>query len=215
MEISISHLRQTFQINNTELLQEIAQHGKYMRFPPGTMILNPGSYVKVLPLVLSGVVKVIQEDQAGKEVFLYYLEPGETCAMSLTCSSTQQPSQIKAITEDDTELIAVPIDQHDRWLHTWREWEAFVANTYATRFQALLHTIDSIAFKNMDERLIDYLRTKFDQLSTDQLTITHQEIANELGTSREVISRLLKQLERKELITLGRNRVMINKLLPQ
>ena len=212
MDIDISQLRRTFRLSNAELLQAIAQHGKYLSFPAGTIILNSGSYIKVLPLVLSGIVKVIREDPEGNEVFLYYLEPGETCAMSLTCCSTQRPSQIKAVAEDFTEIIAVPIEQHERWLHTWREWEALVAHTYATRFQALLHTIDSIAFKNMDERLMEYLKTKFRQLSTSQLTITHQEIANELGTSREVISRLLKQLEKQELINLGRNKVKIARL---
>ncbi|WPP49707.1 Crp/Fnr family transcriptional regulator [Catalinimonas niigatensis] len=211
MDININQFRQAFHISHPELLQEIEKYGKAMTFLPGETIINYGNYIKVVPLILSGSVKVIKEDEEGKEVFLYYLKPGETCAMSLTCCSTYQPSQIKAVAEDATELIAIPVEKHEQWMNHYREWKELVGRTYANRFDELLQTIENIAFKNMDERLVEYLQTKFHNLNTSLLNITHQEIANELGTSREVISRLLKQLERKGMIILGRNKVMLKK----
>lgn len=211
MEVNINQLKQTFQISRPELLQEIEKFGKVLKFSPGDTIINYGNYIKTVPLILSGSVKVIKEDDEGKEVFLYYLKPGQTCAMSLTCCSTYQPSQIKAVTEETTELIAIPVDKHEQWMNQFREWKELVGRTYATRFDELLQTIENIAFKNMDERLLEYLKAKFHTLNTSSLNITHQEIANELGTSREVISRLLKQMERKGMVALGRNKVMLKR----
>lgn len=211
MEINLNQIRQLFHISHPELLQEVEKYGKAMAFPPGETIINYGNYIKTVPLILSGSVKVIKEDEEGKEVFLYYLKPGQTCAMSLTCCSTYQPSQIKAVTEEPTELIAIPVDKHEQWMNQYREWKELVGRTYATRFDELLQTIENIAFKKMDERLVEYLQAKFQTLNTTSLHITHQEIANELGTSREVISRLLKQLEHKGMVTLGRNKIRNSK----
>jgi len=212
MSTPVSLLSQTFEINQRKLLEAIAKEGISLSFSAGDTIINYGSYIKTVPLLLSGSVKVIREDEEGREMLLYYLRPGETCAMSLTCCSTYQPSQIKAIAEEDTELIAVPVALHEQWTHQFRGWKEFVAKTYANRYQELLLTIDSIAFKNMDERLMTYLRTKFQQLKTTTLNITHQEIARDLGTSREVISRLLKQMEKQGYVTLGRNKVQLQNL---
>ncbi|MGB3779072.1 MAG: Crp/Fnr family transcriptional regulator [Tunicatimonas sp.] len=210
MNIDLIQLRQVFHIGSVDLSEEIVRHGTVHRFLPGDTLIDYGRYIKTVPLVLSGSVKVIRQDEAGREVFLYYLKPGETCAMSLTYCSAYQPSLIKAVAEEETTVMAVPVEQHERWMNDYREWKELVATTYAVRFQELLHTIDSIAFKKMDERLLEYLHRKFEQLGTHELAITHQEIANELGTSREVISRLLKQLEKHDIVRLGRNRILRN-----
>jgi len=212
MEEYINKAKQTFKLSNPELLAALATHARHVKFATGETLINYGNYIKTVPLILSGSIKVIKEDEEGKEVFLYYLKPGETCAMSLTCCSTYQPSQIKAVAEESTELLSVPVNKHEEWMNHYREWKELVGRTYATRFDELLQTIENIAFKNMDERLIEYLQAKFKHLKTEQLNITHQEIANELGTSREVISRLLKQLERDGAISLGRNKVIRNTL---
>ncbi len=207
--MKIDKVREAFQISHPDLLREISDYGKWLAFSPGEVLIKYGTYIKMVPLIVSGTVKVIKEDEEGKEVFLYYLKPGETCAMSLTCCSTQQPSQIKAVAEETSELVSIPLEKHDQWMNQYSEWKALVGRTYATRFDELLQTIEQIAFKKMDERLVNYLQAKFQQLNTSVLNITHQEIANELGTSREVISRLLKQLEHQDYIALGRNKVLL------
>jgi CRP/FNR family transcriptional regulator len=140
---------------------------------------------------------------------LYYIESGETCAVSLTCCSTSTPSDIKAVAEEKTVILGVPVRKHEQWTNEYRQWKDFVALTYQKRFQELLLTIDAIAFQKMDERLLGYLITKSKQLKSLELSITHQEIASELGSSREVISRLLKQLEKKKLVELGRNIIYV------
>ncbi len=208
MNFNENDIKQVFkQLHHPDLLKELEQYGKWATFHPGDIMINYGHSIKTVPLVMSGSIKVIRQDEEGNEIFLYYLKPGQTCAMSLTCCSTYQPSQIRAEAEDTTLILAIPIDRHEQWMNRFREWKELVANTYSLRFQELLQTIDSIAFKKMDERLLEYLHLKFQQRDSLSLTITHQEIANELGTSREVISRLLKQMERRGIVTLGRNKI--------
>src|SRR5690606_15243394 len=163
----------------------------------------------MIPIILKGAVKVLRTDDEGHDLFLYYIEGGETCALSLTCCNTATASDIKAIAEEKTTLLGVPVRKHEEWMNSFRQWKDFVALTYQKRFQELLLTIDNIAFKKMDERLLRYLSVKSQQLKKLELPITHQEIANELGTSREVVSRLLKQLEKKKIVELGRNVVYV------
>lgn len=196
-------------LTSKELLQEIERHGIYREIPSEEIIIDFGQYIKTVPLILSGRVKVVRQDDSGKELFLYYVYPGETCAMSLTCCLANQRSEIKAIAEEDTSLIAIPVFLAEHWLQQYPDWKNLVMQTYSVRFRDLLNTIDSIAFRKMDERLEEYLFAKKKATQSDVLNITHQEIATELGTSREVISRLLKQLERRGKIQLGRNRIRI------
>jgi CRP/FNR family transcriptional regulator len=140
---------------------------------------------------------------------LYYLETGETCALSLTCCSAARPSQIKAVVEEQVSLLFIPIQIHEQLVDEFKQWKDFVSTTYQHRFQEMLTVLDAVAFKRMDERLMNYIVTKMKQLKSNELHTTHQEIANELGTAREVISRLLKQLEKKKWIELGRNVIYI------
>jgi CRP/FNR family transcriptional regulator len=192
-----------------KLLEKLIEKGQIMRLEPGKILMEPGKFVKMVPIVLEGSIKIMRMDEDGKELFLYYLDAGETCALSLTCCSAARPSEIKAVVEEPTVLIGVPINVHEQLTDEFKQWKDFVSSTYQSRFQELLIALDAVAFRRMDERLMRYIVTKMKQHKTNELHTTHQEIANELGTSREVISRLLKQLEKKKWIELGRNVIYI------
>ncbi|MBB6325476.1 CRP/FNR family transcriptional regulator [Algoriphagus iocasae] len=192
-----------------KLLQAILEKGQIIHLEPGKILMEPGQYIKMVPIVLEGSIKILRMDEEGKELFLYYLDAGETCALSLTCCSASKPSEIKAIVEEETTLIGIPIAVHEQWSNEFKQWKDFVSNTYQSRFQEMLVALDAVAFKRMDQRLMQYIVTKMKQYKANELQTTHQEIANELGTSREVISRLLKQLEKKKWIELGRNKIYI------
>lgn len=210
MVMEIEELKQKLpNITDPSLLQALLSHGKILDFQPGKVITEPGQFIKMVPIVLEGSIKILRMDEDGKELFLYFLEPGETCAMSLTCCTASRPSEIKAVTEERTQILAVPIEKHEEWSDHYKQWKDFVAITYQTRFHEMLVALDAVAFKRMDERLMRFIVTKMKQHKTNELHTTHQEIANELGTSREVISRLLKQLEKKKWIELGRNVIYV------
>ncbi len=192
-----------------KLLQEMVDKGTVLTFEEGSALLQPGQFVQMVPIVLEGAIKIMRLDEEGRELFLYHLDPGETCALSLTCCVASKPSEIRAIAEQQTVILNIPVSQHEIWSDRFKQWKEFVSNTYQTRFQELLNVLDAVAFKRMDERLMRYILIKMKQQKTNELHTTHQEIANELGTSREVISRLLKQLEKKKWIELGRNVIYI------
>jgi len=196
-------------LTDPKLLDRLLDKGQFSTFDPGKTLMEPGQFVKAVPLVLEGSIKIMRVDEDGKELFLYYLEPGETCALSLTCCSASKPSEIKAVIEEKATLLFVPIQVHEQLTDEFKQWKDFVSSTYQHRFQEMLTVLDAVAFKRMDERLMNYIVTKMKQLKTNELHITHQEVANELGTAREVISRLLKQLEKKKWIELGRNVIYI------
>ncbi len=191
------------------LFEEVLKKGRLMEYKAGEVLIEPGQYIKMVPIILKGLVKVLRTDTQGRELFLYYLEPGQTCAVSLTCCSSLKKSEIKAVAEEDTRVWGIPFLYHEEWHHEYRQWKEFVAQTYQSRFQELLMAMDEIAFKKMDERLLTYITTKARQLKSNELSITHQAIATDLGTSREVVSRLLKQLEHARLIELGRNKIYV------
>lgn len=208
--MTISEL-QTLLPNFTDptLLQALLDKGQIIHLEPGKVLMEPGQFVKMVPIVLKGAIKILRMDDEGKELFLYYLDAGETCALSLTCCSASRPSEIKAVVEEQTILMGIPIIAHEQFSDEFKQWKDFVANTYQRRFNELLNALDAVAFKRMDERLMRYIVTKMKQYKSNELHTTHQEIANELGTSREVVSRLLKQLEKKKWIELGRNVIYI------
>ena len=188
-------------------MADIEEQGRIMEVPAGMTIMDIGGYIKVMPLVTKGAIKVLREDENGDELFLYFLYPGQSCAMTVQCCMANAPSAVRAIAEDDTELIALPVEVMDKWLQEHISWKNFVLNTYSERFTELLNTIDSIVFQNLDERLMDYMKEKAKIAGSRIIKTTHQEIAYDLHSSREVISRLLKQLEKKGGIKLGRNKV--------
>ncbi|MEY3344127.1 MAG: hypothetical protein RL090_1811 [Bacteroidota bacterium] len=194
-----------------QLIAEMEIHGKLMNLPAGTVMLEPGSYVKSIPLLVKGSIKVMRQGADANEILLYYVSPMETCAMSLTCCVSNQKSNVKAVAEEDTVLVSLPVAKSDEWMSAYPSWKQFIMQTYRNRFEELLKTIDGIAFHKVDERLYKYLIEKSNLLKTHEINISHQQIAEELNSSREVISRLLKQLEQRGVLSVGRNRITIHK----
>lgn len=210
MEHMENVIRENFpDIYEQNLIEAIIKHGRLMKVPAGDALIDIGGYIKFMPLVIEGNIKVMREDDTGDEIFLYYLRPGQACAMTLNCCMANKPSEVSAIAVDDTKFIAIPVEVMDDWLRNFRSWQNFVLNTYSNRFNELLATVDSIAFLQLDERLLKYLEEKASVLDTREMTTTHQDIAYDLNSSREVISRLLKQLEKRGMIELGRNKVKL------
>ncbi len=195
------------QLAEKSLQEEIAAVGRVITFKSGEIILDIGSYIKSMPLIISGLIKAVREDSDGNEIFLYYLSNGETCSMSFTCCLMNKKSEIRTIAEEDTILIAIPSKYMDEWMSKHASWRNWVMKSYELRMQELLKTIDSIAFQKMDERLLAYLQHKAQKLHTTILHTTHQEIAYDLNASREAVSRLLKQLEIEKKVILGRNKI--------
>lgn len=199
-------------IQSVELLKLIESNSNIKSFKDGDIIIDNGIPIKFIPLVIEGNIKILREDDLGNELLMYYLSPGDTCSMSLTCCMTNKQSEIRAVAVGDLSMITIPVEFMDEWMLKFKDWKNFVMNTYRKRFEELLVTIDQIAFKKMDERLVTYLLNKQDLNQDSLISITHQEIANDLNSSREVISRLLKQLEKKGDISLQRNFIDISKL---
>ncbi len=189
------------------LLLEIEQEGIAMTFSEGEKIMDIGAYVKGIPLLISGVIKILREDEDGDELLLYYLERGDTCSMTMACCLGDTKSEIRAIAETDVSLILVPIRKMEEWISKYRSWRNFVFESYHNRLNELLHTIDGIAFHNMDQRLVDYLKGKARISKTSTIQVTHQQIADDLHSSRVVMSRLLKKLEQLGHIRLHRNAI--------
>ena len=201
-------LKQHFPLLQEPGLQDlIEKHGQLINASAGSVIIDFGGYIRNIPLLIKGSIKVLREDEQGNEVLLYYLGIGETCAMSLTSCISHEKSAIKAVVEEDVSMIVIPVRFMDEWLSQFKSWKNFVMDVYRKRFAEMLHFIDSIAFMKMDERLLKYLSDKAKITGKQVFHVTHQEIAYDLNSSREVISRLLKKLEKMGKIQLGRNKI--------
>ncbi|MEH6619154.1 Crp/Fnr family transcriptional regulator [Maribacter arcticus] len=192
-----------------ELINEIVQVGTFKEVPEGYKLIEIGDYLRGMPLLISGVIKILREDEDGDELLLYYLEKGDTCSMTMACCMGDTKSEIRAIAETDAKLIMVPIQKMEEWTIKYKSWRNFVFNSYHVRLNELLSTLDSIAFQKMDERLIGYLKEKARVTNDDIIHSTHQDIAYDLHSSRVVISRLLKKLEEMGKIKLHRNFIKI------
>ncbi len=191
------------------LVEQIAQVGEVHTFNEGSILMRTGQYIRSTLLVLHGLVKIYREDDEGNEFFMYYLDGGKACALSMVCAAKQDTSELTAKAVSETTVIALPLQQMDTWMQTYRSWYQFVLGTYRERFEELLQTMDHIAFRNMDERLVFYLRRHQEKLKSSQIPLTHTEIAQELNSSREVITRLLKKLADKGMVRLHRQSVEI------
>ena len=191
------------------LINEIVQVGTFKEVPAGFKMMEIGSYVKAIPLLVSGVIKILREDTNGDELLLYYLEKGDTCSMTMTCCMGQTKSEIRAVVETDAKLIMIPVQKMEQWTATYTSWRNFVFESYHNRLNEMLYAIDSIAFDNMDQRLLNYLKEKARITQSKVIENTHQEIAYDLHSSRVVISRLLKKLENIGKIKLHRNYIQI------
>lgn len=193
----------------TELLEEMNQVATFKEIKAGDKLIDYGAYVRSMPLITSGAVKVLREDENGDELLLYFIEAGETCAMTMSCCLGNTKSEVRAIAELDSKLIMLPVQKMEEWMGKYKSWRSFVLNSYQARMTEMLNTIDKIAFLKMDERLVDYLEEKVKVSKDNYINSTHQEIAYELNTSRVVISRLLKRLENDGRIELQRNRIKV------
>lgn len=188
-----------------ELIDEISRVGIFMEVSDGTDLIKPGEYIKSMPLLLSGSIKIMRPDEEGEELLLYHLEKGDTCAMTMTCCMGNTKSEIHAITETPAKLLMIPIGKMEEWSSKYKTWRNFVFSSYHARMMELLESVDNIAFNNMDERLENYLEEKVKIINSKHIHITHKEIANDLHTSRVVISRLLKKMENNKKIKLHRS----------
>lgn len=206
--VMLTELKQSYgQLFEEALLEEISRVSTVKEVVAGHKLIDIGDYVRSMPLLISGAIKILREDSEGDELLLYFLEKGETCAMTMTCCMGQTKSEVRAIAETDTTLVMIPVQKMEEWTAKYPSWRNFVFQSYHDRMQEMLETIDSIAFMKMDERLLKYLRDKINITNNRIIKNTHQEIAYELHTSRVVISRLLKKLEKMGKIRLNRNSI--------
>mgnify|MGYP000293479467 FL=1 len=200
-------IKKIFPSFSNELILDIEANDAVQSFEAGTIIMRTGQYIKNTILVTKGKIKVYREDEDGGEFFMYYLQPGQACAISMVCATKNEKSQVMAKVVEDVELILVPLSLMDKWMMKHRSWYEFVIHTYRSRFEEVLEVIDSIAFRAMDERLEFYLKRHATSCGCGDLKLSHQEIASDLNTSREVISRLLKKMEQRNLVKLHRNHI--------
>ncbi|QBR12579.1 Crp/Fnr family transcriptional regulator [Sphingobacterium sp. CZ-2] len=191
------------------LREELEEKGVHLKMPVGKIVVEPNKYIKVIPLVIKGTVKVIRQTENGNELFIYYIQAGESCAVSLSTTLMDKLSNIKAIVEEDVELIAVTSSLSREWFEKYASWRMFVLKTMDHRYDEIINALDNVAFKKIEERLLEHLKSKAEIMQTTTLILTHQEIAMELSTSREVVSRLLKAFEQRGLIRLSRNKIDI------
>lgn len=191
------------------LVEEIASTAQLVKFHEGDILIDIGKYIKTMPLLISGAIRIMREDFDAGELLLYFLEKGDTCAMTLACCMGYKKSQIRAVAENDGLVAMIPIGKMEEWLGRYKSWRAFVFESYNNRLQEMLTAIDSIAFLKMDERLYNYLLEKSKINGSKTITQTHQEIANDLNSSRVVVSRLLKALENEGRIRLNRNNILL------
>jgi len=189
--------------------QKLYEFGFAKTFSEGDIILNDNSYIKAIPIVTTGSIRVMRTDEDGREILLYYIKAGESCIMSFLGGLHQDTSKIKAIAEEETEILFIPVDKVSLLIKEFPEWLDYIFRLYHKRFEELLEVVNAVAFKKMDERLINFIKKKCEMTQKQTLFITHEQIANELGTARVVVSRLLKQMEENGYVKLGRNKITL------
>lgn len=208
MTESISYyLDRVFPDFEPELKQRLIRDCILKEIPAGEVIMRTGQFIKHTLLIGGGRVKLYRQGDDGEEAFIYDLEPGSACALSMICNTKQEASEIMAKTVEDTVAIMIPIQLMDELMQKYKTWYYFVIANYRARFEELLAVFDNVVFKGMDERLEFYLKKQFESRKTTILTVTHQEIGNDLNTSREVVSRLLKKMEQDKKIRLLRSSI--------
>lgn len=192
-----------------ELIEKLSENSMIRDFEADELLMRTGQYFKSTMLIVKGGVKLYKEGQEGNEFFIYQLGAGDACALSMICATRKEQSQISARAVESARALLIPIAMMDELMTGYKSWYYFVLETYRARFEELLEVVDSIAFKSMDERLEFYLKKQCEQLHTSELTVTHQQIASDLNSSREVISRLLKKMEQRGMVKLGRNTISL------
>ena len=194
---------------HTLLKDEVASFSELRKFKADSVILQEDSYIKSIPLVVSGSLKVVRTDANGHEILLYYITAGESCIMSFLGGIHDETSKIKAIVEEDAEILLIPVDKASEWVKKFPEWPDFIFKLYHKRFEELLSVVNAIAFQKLDVRLLHLLKQKSELANSKEIKVTHQQLAEELGTAREVVSRVAKQMEKEGLIHLSRNKITL------
>ncbi|MDT3401130.1 MULTISPECIES: Crp/Fnr family transcriptional regulator [Mucilaginibacter] len=189
---------------------ELEANSQRKQLPAGTVLMSSNSYVRSLPVLLSGSMRVMRQDEDGREILLYYIKPGESCIMSFLAGIHEDTSKVHLEVEEDADVLMLPITKASEWIKSYPEWADFIFKLYHQRFEELLTVINEVAFQKLDDRIVELLKKKAAVFNSHEFQITHQQLAEELGTTREVISRLLKQMEKKEMIALSRNKITLN-----
>jgi CRP/FNR family transcriptional regulator, anaerobic regulatory protein len=191
------------------LSEKLTNLGFTKTFIEGDIVLNESDFIKSIPIVTKGSIRVMRTDEDGREILLYYIKAGESCIMSFLGGMHHETSKIKAVAEEQTEILFVPVDKVSDLVRKNPEWLDYIFRLYHKRFEELLDVVNAIAFKKLDERLLDFIRKKAEVTKSQTLSITHEQLANELGTAREVVSRLLKKMEDDGVVKLGRNKLLV------
>ncbi len=195
--------------SSPELVEKLQKYSVRKSYPAGSVILNENAYIRAIPLVTRGSIKVIRTDEDGREILLYYIKSGESCIMSFLGGLHNETSKVKAEVEEDAEILFLPVDKVSSFIKEYPQWLDYIFRLYHKRFEELLDMVNAIAFKKVDERLLSLLHKKSELTGLRTLQVTHEQLANELGTARVVVSRLLKQLEEEGVVQLGRNRITL------
>lgn len=200
-------------LHDRKLKDLLLQTGIVQPFEAGVELLRTGQYIKLVPIVLSGSLRVLREDESGREILLYFIRPGESCIMTLFAVRQNKPSMVRAVADEPVELLLLPVDAVNRDFGNHRDWVDFTFSLFQQRYEELINTINDIAFSRVDERLLELLRTRSRLSPGQEVQTTHQQLAEELGTAREVVTRLLKKLETEGIVEMGRGRIRLLRTL--
>lgn len=192
-----------------QVIEKLYAYGKAKNYHEGDVILEEESNIKAIPIVIKGSLRVIRTDETGKEILLYNIKSGESCIMSFLGGMHHETSKVRAIAEEDTEILLVPIEKVSMLIKEYPDWLDYIFRLYHKRFEELLEIVNAIAFKKVDERLLTLVKQKCENANSDTINVTHEQLANDLGTARVVVSRLLKQMEDEGMVTLGRNKITL------
>jgi CRP/FNR family transcriptional regulator, anaerobic regulatory protein len=195
--------------SSPELREKLYANSIIKKYHEGDVILNENSNIRAIPIVTAGSIRVIRTDEDGREILLYYIKAGESCIMSFLGGLHHETSKVKAEVEEDAEILFLPVEKVSLFIKEYPEWLDYIFRLYHKRFEELLEVINAVAFKKVDERMLLLLRKKADLTGSQTFSITHEQLANELGTARAVVSRLLKQLEENGAVQLGRNKITL------
>lgn len=194
---------------STQMKDKLYEMGTIKLYKEGEIIMNENSYIRAIPIVLTGSIRVMRVDEEGREILLYYIRPGESCIMSFLGGIHSETSKVKAVAEEDVEILFIPIEKAGMLIKNNSEWLDYIFRLYHKRFEELLSVVNEVAFKKMDDRILHFLKEKQKLSGSNEIAITHQELSEELGTSRVVVSRLLKQMEGEGMVKLGRNKILL------
>ena len=194
---------------STQMKDKLYEMGTIKLYKEGEIIMNENSYIRAIPIVLTGSIRVMRVDEEGREILIYYIRPGESCIMSFLGGIHSETSKVKAVAEEDVEILFIPIEKAGMLIKDNSEWLDYIFRLYHKRFEELLSVVNEVAFKKMDDRILHFLKEKQKLIGSNEIAITHQELSEELGTSRVVVSRLLKQMEGEGMVKLGRNKILL------